>query len=432
MLTLKIPYAAEPLTLARLSSLRKAQTSVQMIAFNWLRKTSQPSEESFIEHSKTLNGISLCDGLLRLAYRKAAELHGAVDRFPVIFGGKRLWHLFVTGKLTKDEWKQKRILPLSSCGSADKRGNDHVAFDAVNHKVYLTLSEDDQLELDIPRAKSSVWHELEFIQSCALEGHLAFDVEIDDKNITVKYEPEKQPIADLSHNRVFAVDSTHEHIGWSVLEFKEGKHEVVDAGLFDVSKLGDGDKFEYEIFQIAKTLFNTAKHYKCFRFAVRDLGNLKNAIGKGCSYHKLANDRWLRKRFLQSLKKRCDMVGIDFAEVNPAYCGIVGNVLNNFPDAIACSIEVGRRGFRKSVIGWLLPELPSVDDLSYRWKEIQGHSFATWHELSKALKTAHLKYRRPLDLSRFKVWRFCSIKSNIESYRLTWPDSGKEPLGYYQ
>jgi hypothetical protein len=106
------------------------------------------------------------------------------------------------------------------------------------------------------------------------------------------------------------------------------------------------------------------------------------------------------------LNKRCNIEGIEFVKINPAYSSFIGNLENiNYPDPISASIEIGRRGYKKFEKNWFYPKL-NVENLKNLWKEeINWSLIKDWKQLFEQIKNLKLKYRVSLDLSKFKVFR---------------------------
>ena len=64
--------------------------------------------------------------------------------------------------------------------------------------------------------------------------------------------------------------------------------------------------------------------------------------------NRLCNSFFIRNAFVSNINKRCNIDGIRFLKVIPAYSSFIGNFLYRdlkLPDPILASIELGRRGY---------------------------------------------------------------------------------------
>ena len=102
--------------------------------------------------------------------------------------------------------------------------------------------------------------------------------------------------------------------------------------------------------------------------------------------------------------------------VNAAYSSTIGNIVNDsYPDPVAASMEIARRGIESRVVKGskkFYPLLVAKEILQRRWKDVAIPDFATWIELHNWLKETGLKYRVPIpDLGVFRL--FSNYKSGV-------------------
>ena len=184
-------------------------------------------------------------------------------------------------------------------------------------------------------------------------------------------------------NRVLAIDLNPNYIGWSVADWKsERDFEVVKTGCYSFKSLNDkqfalkltkkqreelskeerlaltskaktkniyfNNKRNHEMIEVAKDICNIAKSCQCEMIAVEDLNIKSQDRNKGKKLNRLCNSFFIRNAFINNLNKRCNITGIKFLKVIPAYSSFIGNLLYrslNLPDPILASIELGRRGY---------------------------------------------------------------------------------------
>ena len=102
--------------------------------------------------------------------------------------------------------------------------------------------------------------------------------------------------------------------------------------------------------------------------------------------------------------------------VNAAYSSTIGNIVHHqYPDPIAASMEIARRGIESRVVkGSVLFYPPMVQEyvIHRRWKDVVWPKLDTWIYLHRFLKSTGLKYRVPIpDVGMFRL--FSSISSKI-------------------
>ena len=184
-------------------------------------------------------------------------------------------------------------------------------------------------------------------------------------------------------NRIFAIDLNPNYIGYSVVDWmNERDFNVIKTGCYNFKKLNDkqfalkltkkqrkelkrkerlnitnkaknknvyfNNKRKHEIIEVAKDIVNVAKQYQCDLVVTEDLNIKSQDKSKGKNLNRLCNSFFIRNTFINNLNKRCNINGIQFQKVMPAYSSFIGNFLYrslNLPDPILASIELGRRGY---------------------------------------------------------------------------------------
>jgi IS605 OrfB family transposase len=432
MITLKIPYTAGSDFQAQLAVVRKQQTSLVMLAYNWMcreaKSGARPERKNFYRYAKCLNHLAQDSWLIYSAYDKAAQLFAARKGGKVIFGGKRNWIDYIKGKLTKDEWKQCRLMPFYSTGEANQRGNRFFHLD-LEHGVLKGRLAGKVFELTLGRFGRRYGEELVYACGMAGQKSLPITFAVTDTHICLTFEQKRKFVEGLDRNRILGIDTNPDSLGWVVLEFAGDAFKAIRAGQIDITRLNykptsheeaefQGNKRRHEILHVAKHLVEIAKHHKCAKFAIEDLSILSKDHGKGHRFNRLVNNSWCRSLLFGAVGRRCETFGLELVKVNPVYSSLSGNLLYNLPDPAAAAMEIARRGFRKYTKNWLMPKLPNVDDLRDRWNEIKDQSWVNWNELAGVLKTLGIRYRRSSSTFVRGVYRFCSsASSNIICYR---------------
>jgi len=108
--------------LNRILTLMKIQSSATRSAYQFMRRTGHVGNEV----KKAVKGKYMAD-LNQRYISDACGVASQVRKVPsVIFGGKQTWRDFQQGKISKDEWQQRRNSLLYSRGDKTKRGNAHI------------------------------------------------------------------------------------------------------------------------------------------------------------------------------------------------------------------------------------------------------------------------------------------------------------------
>ena len=83
-----------------------------------------------------------------------------------------------------------------------------------------------------------------------------------------------------------------------------------------------------------------------------------------------------------------------------SFSSTISNIVNeSYPDPIAASMEIARRGIESRVVKGSLkfyPKLVLKEVLERRWKDVLFPDFKTWIELHGFLKSTRMKYRVPI------------------------------------
>jgi len=253
-----------------------------------------------------------------------------------------------------------------------------------------------KIELFLPNLRNNYQNSLVELQTLAETKQIPYSVKLDSENIYISYE---KPILQNKFFQIntLALDLNPNYIGLSV---QNPSQEVIFTKLFDISRLTDTNKQNYELSIIAKYITNVAKHYNCKNLAVEDLSIKSRDHEKGKNYNKNVNNKWNRNLLLQYLQKRCRLVGIKFLEVAAYYSSIIGNMLHRgFADPVASSLEIGRRathGATKQKDENFYPDV-SIGNKFCHLLADKTEIFSNWKEISSFFKKKpELRYRVPL------------------------------------
>ena len=400
-----------------------------------------------------MNNIPLIKSYLkRCAVKNATQLIKDGDNKQLIFGGKKNFIDRCKGKITKDEFLNKRLSKLFIIGEANQHGNRMVVIndDLLSFTFKPTIK--DRIVLSIDGRYKRYKSILNKLYNLQQDKQIPITYELDNEYIYLTYDEtiikeyiDYKPIK----NRIFAIDLNPNYVGWSVVDWKSsGKFEVVKNGVISIMDINDIDfnlngksseskerihinnKRIFETYEISKLLVNTAKYYRCEVFGLEELNIKSKDTTRGKRYNKLVNNVWNRNKLISNIKKRCNIYSIRVMLSKPNYSSFVGNFLFRdlkLPDMTLASIEISRRCYefktqyidktkdkRKNII------LPDVNDFNDRYvKSLEEFNIPVEiKDLDKIyyfLKNTKSRYRVSLDdLNHLKFSRCFSNKSKIK------------------
>ena len=455
MITLKIKYKTTEDGLNLIKEYRKQYSSVLHFAYN--RRYEGISEKDVEHQISSLNNIPLIKSYLkRCAVKNATQLLKDEGEKQLIFGGRKNFINRCKGKITKDEFLNKRLSKLFIIGEANQHGNRMVVINDDLESFTFKPTLKDKIVLSVNGRYKRYKSTLNKLYHLQQDKQISITYQLDNDYVYLTYDEELlnqyidyQPIK----NRIFAIDLNPNYIGWSVVDWKDSsKFEVVKSGVIRIKDINEIDcglkgksseskeriyinnKRTFETYEISKLLVDTAKYYRCEVFGLEELNINSKDTTRGKNYNKLVNNVWNRNKLINNIKKRCDIYSIRVILAKPNYSSFIGNFLFrdlNLPDMVLASIEIGRRCYefktqyidkkykRKNII------LPDVDDFNDRYvKSLEEFNISgeirDLVEIYNFLKNAKSRYRVSLDeLYHLEFSRCFSNKSKVKKILIT-------------
>lgn len=424
MVTLKIEYTCE-------DDLRYFIDSYNLIlrfTYNRLVEDSKISTKELTSLQKEMkNAPEINSHLYNSAIYDARSIVSRNDK-PVIFGGKKNFIKRCQHKITKEEFKEKRLLPLSSVGEAARHCNR--LFSIVDScSIIFKPDRKHHYTLNLINVGANRLKTLEKLIKLQNSNTIPITYKLDEKFIYISFD--YNSINNYSYkvkeNRVIAIDMNPNYLGYSVVDWKDCEHyQVIESGSFSLKALNDyqksisvssdseealyiNNKRKHEIIHIAERLFEICRHYKCEVFSLEDLKFKSDSSNRSKGLNRLLNNQWLRNLMYSQIKKRILASSTVFIEVQPQYSSFIGNLVyrnEKLPDECLASIEIGRRGFefstqyifnrrqrQKTVI---FPQVDAVkNQLSISLAEIgvDVPVITNWKDIYSAVKKSEKKYR---------------------------------------
>lgn len=457
MITLKIKYNTDFNSQNVIQEYRKQYSSVLHCAYNI--RFNDTSEKDTEHQLKTLNNISLIGSFLkRCAVKHATQLlENKLDK-PMIFGGKRNFLQRCQGKISKEEFKQKRLSSLYIIGEANRHANRFIQINSNLCSFTFKPNRNTNIQLTINGRYKRYQSILEQLYVLQQDKEIPLTYQLDDKYIYITYDEDifrnlnYKPIA----NRVFAIDLNPNYVGWSVVDWENSyKFTVISSGVISTKDINDFDnsltglpstdskkhyinnKRNYEVYEITKYLVRIATHYRCELFITEDLSIKSNDKRFGKRFNKLVNNQWNRGKMISNIKKRCNIRGIGFLTVQANYSSFIGNFLYRdlqLPDMVLASIELGRRGYEFSlqyvkkvktkIKNIIFPLICDFKDRYVKSLEEFGISgeVAGLKDIYYKLKNTKSRYRVSLDdLVHLKFCSCFSSRSKVRQIYITLP-----------
>ena len=303
-------------------------------------------------------------------HKYSIKKHAILKPLKLIFGGKENYRLKQEGKITKEEFKQNRLSPLSSIGESQFKGNRKFN---INSDLTITFkpSKDKHFNFKLIYGQNQE-HYLKSLYELTLTNSISISYKLDKDYIYITFDETKlfNKKTEQISNRVLGIDMNPNYIGWSIVDWKSSSEfKIIESGVYSFKKFSDlykqlndlknvnsddprrinlSNKRTYETIKVAENIINKAIYYKCQIISIEDLNIKAKDRDKGKNYNALCNNHWLRTTFCNQLRKRTNIHKITLLEVKPEYSSFIGNFLFrslNKPDMILASIELSRRGY---------------------------------------------------------------------------------------
>ncbi len=444
MKTIKIPYTTTDSSSSIISNYRQQQSIIVRYAYN--RFLDDKSEKDIRLLCKNLNNINLLNSwLVQSGIKKAAEIHKNNEDHVVIFGGKRNFIRRINNKISKDDYKKNRLLPIISVGESIKRGNRLFDFKIIeDNSITFKPNKDTKIKLQLPTLRNNYKNELFQIQRLCEQRDLTMSIQLGDRFIYLSFGETKLNYNNESakiKNRIASIDMNPNYIGFIVKDYNSDvilhkeiislkslndKFNAIKAKSSDPKKVKLNNIRRNLIFEISKKLITTVNHFKCEAFIVEDLQINNKDHKKGNKFNRLVNNQWLRSAFISNVEKRCAINKIRLIRVYPQYSSFIGCMM--YPDevdSVAAAIEINRRGhelinyFKCNSFSVTYPKFDR-DQLRNLWKErLVGDLGNDWKELYIKVKESGVRYRLLLDDVKDRVdtvFKVFNMKNYIKLY----------------
>ena len=438
MITLKIRYTVENESDNQIiSEYRRQYNNLLHLFYNRLKDGVSETKCKHLQY----NNLDLMKSWFRQSCVKDASFLLKNREETVLFGGKFLFEQRFKHNISKEEFKEKRLVPLCSIGEGRCNGNRlfRLHEDCYSISFNPTVRNRIHLKLIGVGNRIKVLHKLYAHQQLK---DIPITYKLDKKYAYISFDEAilQEETVNPIQNRIISIDMNPNYVGWSVLDWKSSdEFDIVDSGVISLKNINDieyelknlkitsnskerkylNNKRQHETLEVSKFLVNITKHYRCECFGIEDLSIKSKDNKQGKKFNRLVNNNWNRNKLVNNLHKRCNIVGIKFVEVQPQYSSVIGNLVYrelNLPDMVLSSIEISRRCYefnlqyikkiKEKTKNVIFPKLTNslIDKVKHSLEEVKCFvEFVSWKQITSELKKSKLRYRFPLDERVFKT-----------------------------
>ena len=370
MQTIKIKYKTTNENISLIKTYQRQYSSCLHYVYN--RTLENLSQKEIKEKVKSLSNINLLDSwFIQSAIFDAKTICQKDNK--IIFGGKKNFFDRLKGKISKDEYKSKKLSPIYSIGEVvNKSVKANRKFHIEQDLDTITFKPNKLTKIELTLVglgnRKSILSKLYQKQE---RKEIKITYKLDSEYVYISFDESElysfnnNPI----ENRIMSIDMNPNYIGWSIVDWKSSSEfNIIKSGVYSIKTINDKDfnlkgkgyssddpkrlkinnKRQHEILEISKNLINKAIYYKCSIFSMEDLNIKSSDKENGKHFNKLINNIWCRNALVNNLTKRCNIFNIKLLKVKPEYSSFIGNFLFrslNLPDMILASIEISRRGY---------------------------------------------------------------------------------------
>jgi hypothetical protein len=240
-------------------------------------------------------------------------------------------------------------------------------------------------------------------------------------------------------NRIAGLDLNPNYIAFTIQDFSSTQPKQIFKQVFDLAELNkthNKHKKDHEVVEIAKTISHLCKHYKVECVGLEKLTMTSKNHGKGRMLNRLINNSWNRNKFVNNLKKRLNILGIQNQEIIAAYSSTVGCLDHpQETDSVAAALEIGRRCYvflnrfikKRKEFSDVDVMFPKIDRglIKERWNSIlsdynpKNIGYKGIHEyLKKEKKLNELRFLfKDYDFSSWSCFSLKSYKSLVRTHQ---------------
>ena len=281
---------------------------------------------------------------------------------------------------------------------------------SLDNSLTFKLNRRDYIKIPLPKLRKNWMKHLLRVEELSKTKEVTYSIKLTSTHISISFDEKTSFEINHLENRCLGIDMNPNFIGVSVLEFSpDNSYKVLESKCFNISALTKKtkkasdhpssiykhNKLQHETIEITKSILNFAKSWNVKFVYFEELNFKQEDSGNGKEFNRLTKNKWLKELFQTQLKKRLDLYGFTYFNVNPWYSSMVGNLQHDYVDPVNASIEIARRGQEVIILKTkrFYPEVRIKESFDEQWKQTHDESPKVWKEIFTWLKNFKLKYR---------------------------------------
>lgn len=337
---------------------------------NRLLENNKLSTKQITYLQKDLNNIFIDSHFKNSCIYDAKTFIKENQQSKIVFGGRQLLNKRNKGEITNEQWRIERLLPLTSIGEANKRGNRK--FEILSQtNILFKPSKEEHISLNLCNLKKNyriILDKLIQMQKLHLIP-ITYKLDLNYIYITFNYNfIDTKVYKESIKDRIFSIDLNPNYVGYTVCDWRGESPKIINSGVISFKYLNDLDnslkgkglsssskerqyiyhKRKHELIEASHQLIKLASHYRCQIFALEDLNIQPRDLSKGKRLNKLVNNQWCRDLISKTINKLCPIYNIEILKVNAQYSSYTGNICYRhygLPDMCLSALEIGRRAY---------------------------------------------------------------------------------------
>jgi len=257
-----------------------------------------------------------------------------VEQEHALFGGRKLWRRYLSGKISKKKWLQHRNNALYSRG--DKTHNGNAGIRVVGKELWVNDPSERGRWI-----KGSLWLNKTIDHTC-------YDARIQLKDgkfhVTASWDEQPTRVVTSKAYGVIGIDTNPDGLALSEVN----GHGNLESHVYlknDRIQFAQYGKRDYDIKQMAVKAVEIA--YSAGKPLVLEQLRFKN--GKRTKKFNRMSHNFIYRRLVEAIKSRASKIGVEVIEVPPAYTSIVGRLkyqnMYSLSTHNAAALVIGRLGF---------------------------------------------------------------------------------------
>lgn len=217
--TIKLPIKLNKEEFDIVLNYQKNYNNVLRFSYNRICDNPKITTKEITILQKELNNIFIDSHFKNSAFQEAKAIYKTMGD-EVVFGGRHLFNLRQSNKISKEEFVTKRLNPLYSVGEAISKGNRKFSIKSENIILFKPCKS-IHINIALPKLSKNLLKDLKALKILQNERQGPITYKLTTENIyisfdnnTINKEEKIKPI----ENRIMSVDLNPNYIGYSVLD----------------------------------------------------------------------------------------------------------------------------------------------------------------------------------------------------------------------